>query len=396
MKYISRTVWILSIVSLLTDTASEMLYPIMPVYLKTIGFSVVLIGILEGVAEATAGLSKGYFGKLSDTSGKRVPFIQLGYALSAISKPMMAIFIYPLWIFFARTIDRFGKGIRTGARDALLSDEATPQTKGKVFGFHRSMDTVGAVIGPSLALVYLYFYPQDYKTLFFIAFIPGVFAVFASFYLKDKKSSGYKTKMTTPFFSFLNYWTESPQAYRKLVIGLLVFTLFNSSDVFLLLKAKQAGLDDTLVIGVYIFYNLVYAMFAFPVGIFADKVGLKKIFIIGLALFTTVYFGMSVNTNLYFFFGLFFLYGIYAAATEGISKAWISNITDKKDTATAIGTFSGLQSICTMLASSLTGLIWYKYNAATAFVITAIVSLLVIFYFLAIPKPAATHDGRHL
>jgi hypothetical protein len=152
LKYITRTVWILSIVSLLTDTASEMLYPIMPLYLKTIGFSIVLIGILEGVAEATAGLSKGYFGKLSDISGKRVPFVQIGYAFSAISKPMMAVFIYPLWIFFARTIDRFGKGIRTGARDAILSDEATPQTKGKVFGFHRSMDTFGAVLGPALAL----------------------------------------------------------------------------------------------------------------------------------------------------------------------------------------------------------------------------------------------------
>ena len=148
-------------VSLLTDAASEMLYPIMPIYLKSIGFSIVLIGILEGVAEATAGLSKGYFGKLSDISGRRVPFVQLGYTLSTISKPMMAMFTYPLWIFFARTIDRFGKGIRTGARDALLSDEATPETKGKVFGFHRSMDTIGAVIGPLFALLFLYFYPQD-------------------------------------------------------------------------------------------------------------------------------------------------------------------------------------------------------------------------------------------
>ena len=145
MKHISRSVWILSLISLFTDTASEMLYPIMPIYLKSIGFTVILIGILEGFAEATAGLSKGYFGKRSDTLGKRVPFVQLGYAFSAISKPMMAIFIFPLWIFFARTIDRLGKGIRTGARDALLSDEATPQTKAKVFGFHRSMDTLGAV-----------------------------------------------------------------------------------------------------------------------------------------------------------------------------------------------------------------------------------------------------------
>lgn len=387
MKSITRTVWILSLVSLLTDTASEMLYPIMPIYLKTIGFSIVLIGILEGVAEATAGLSKGYFGKLSDTSSRRVPFVQIGYAFSAISKPMMAIFTFPLWIFFSRTIDRLGKGIRTGARDAILSDEATPETKGKIFGFHRSMDTLGAAIGPSLALLYLYFYPEDYKTLFFIAFIPGLLAVLSSFYLKEKKVNASKIKVKTPFFLFLNYWKESPPQYRKVVIGLLIFTLFNSSDVFLLLQAKQSGLDDTSVIGVYIFYNLIYALFAFPIGILADKVGLKTIFIAGLAVFALVYFGMSVNTNLYFFFGLFFLYAIYASATEGVSKAWISNISEKKNIATAIGTFTGLQSICTMLASSLTGLIWFKYGATTAFIMTGTATIFVIIYFLTVPKP---------
>jgi len=387
VKYISRTVWILSLVSLFTDTASEMLYPIMPIYLKSIGFSIVLIGVLEGFAEATAGLSKGYFGKLSDVTGRRVPFVQTGYALSAISKPMMAIFIFPLWIFFARTIDRFGKGIRTGARDAILSDEATPQTKGKIFGFHRSMDTLGAVIGPAFALLYLYFNPEDYQMLFFIAFIPGLIAVLASAYLKDKNKKEQKPGIRTPFFSFLKYWNVSPKEYRRLVIGLLAFTLFNSSDVFLLLQAKQSGLNDTTVIGVYIFYNLIYALFAFPLGILADKVGLKKIFIAGLALFALVYFGMSVNKNLYFFFGLFFLYGIYAAATEGISKAWISNISDRKDTATAIGTFTGLQSICAMIASSLTGLIWFWMGAKTAFMITAAVTLFVLVYFLTIPKP---------
>lgn len=390
MKYITRTVWVLSLISLFTDTASEMLYPIMPIYLKTIGFSIVLIGILEGLAEAIAGLSKGYFGKLSDTSGKRVPFVQFGYALSAISKPMMALFIYPLWIFFARTIDRFGKGIRTGARDAMLSDEATPQTKGKVFGFHRSMDTLGAVLGPSLALLYLYFNPNEYKTLFFIAFLPGILAVFASFLLKKKEKN--KTtnnhKTTVSFFSFLYYWKESPSAYKKLVAGLLVFTLFNSSDVFLLLKAKEAGLNDSSVIGVYIFYNLIYALFGFPIGILADKFGLKKIFVIGLVLFSVVYFGMALNTSIYVFFFLFFLYGIYAAATEGISKAWISNIADKKDTATAIGNFTAFQSICTMLASSMTGLIWYQFGATIAFTLTAIITLFVAIYFMTnIPKP---------
>ena len=382
MKNITRTVWILSFVSLFTDMASEMLYPIMPIYLKTIGFSIVLIGILEGVAEAVAGLSKGYFGKLSDNSGKRVPFVQIGYAFSAISKPMMALFIFPLWIFFARTIDRIGKGIRTGARDAILSDEATPETKGKVFGFHRSMDTLGAVLGPSLALLYLYYYPEDYKTLFYIAFFPGLFAILASFLLKDKNEIKLKEKKTASFLVSFNYWKESPEQYRKVVIGLLAFALFNSSDVFLLLKAKQSGLSDTLVIGLYIFYNLIYALCAFPIGILADKIGLKKMFISGLSLFIIVYLGMGLSTNSYVLVGLFLLYGIYAAATEGIAKAWISNITDKKDTATAIGTYSGFQSICTMLASSLAGLIWYRFGASETFMVTGIATILIVFYFL--------------
>ena len=382
MKYITRTVWILSLISLFTDTASEMLYPIMPIYLKSIGFSIVLIGILEGVAEAVTGLSKGYFGKLSDQSARRVPFVQIGYAFSAISKPMMAVFVFPLWIFFARTVDRFGKGIRTGARDAILSDEASPETKGKVFGFHRSMDTFGAVLGPLLALIYLYFYPEDYITLFYLAFIPGILAVISSSYLKEKKAKLPKEQKSVSFFSFLNYWKESPVAYRKVVVGLLAFTLFNSSDVFLLLKAKQAGLDDTQVIGVYIFYNLIYALSAFPTGIIADKIGLKKMFIIGLGLFVIVYFGMGFSTNLYVIIGLFFLYGMYASATEGISKAWISNITLEKDTATAIGTYSGFQSIFTMLASSIAGFLWYKFGASTTFFVTSIATSLVILYFV--------------
>ena len=394
MKYLTRTIWILSFISLLTDVASEMLYPIMPIYLKSIGFSVLLIGILEGIAEATAGLSKGYFGKLSDHSRKRAPFVQLGYTLSALSKPMMAVFVYPVWIFLSRTIDRLGKGIRTGARDALLSDEATPTTKGRVFGFHRSMDTLGAVAGPALALLYLFFHPGQYRALFLVAFVPGLLAIGLSFYLKDRKTEPTEKKVPDVFFSFLRYWRDSPIIYRKVVAGLLVFTLCNSSDVFLLLRVNQAGLNDTATIGVYIFYNLVYALAAFPLGILADRVGLKKIFVAGLLLFALVYAGMSITGSLYWYSLLFFLYGFYAAATEGISKAWISNITDKADTATAIGTYTGFQSICTMLASMVTGWIWFRLGPGTAFLITAIVAAIVFLYFLlAIPEPL-TDDVR--
>ncbi len=379
-KKISRVVWIVSVVSLFTDVASEMLYPIMPIYLKSIGFSIIVIGLLEGVAEATAGLSKGYFGKLSDVSAKRLPFVQIGYILSAIAKPMTAIFTYPAWIFFVRTTDRFAKGIRTGARDAILSDEATAETKGAVFGFHRAMDTIGAAIGPSLALIYLYFYPGNYITLFYIAFIPGVLAIITTLLLKEKKTALAPTHEKVSFFSFLNYWKQSPAAYRQLLIGLLLFTVFNSSDVFLLLKAKDAGLNDTQVIGIYIFYNLIYALFAFPVGSLADKIGLKRMFSIGLALFAIVYFGFSFNSNLYIFLGLFFIYGVYASATEGVSKAWICNIIEKKDTATAIGTFSAFQSIGTMVASSLAGVIWFYLGAKMLFIMSGIMALVVIVY----------------
>ncbi|MBC7888193.1 MAG: MFS transporter [Ferruginibacter sp.] len=406
-KIITKTIWILSVVSLFTDTASEMLYPVMPVFLKHIGFSIILIGILEGVAEAVAGLSKSYFGKLSDISGKRLPFVQFGYALSAISKPMMAVFIFPAWIFLSRTIDRMGKGIRTGARDAMLSDESTIATKARVFGFHRSMDTLGAVIGPCIALLYLYFNPYDYTTLFLIAFIPGLLAVISTFLIREKKGQKKTTNERTdeqgvipiatgpinPFSAFWGYWKASPAAYKKLVSGLLAFALVNSSDIFLLLKLKESGLSDTSIIGVYIFYNLVYALVAYPIGIIADKFGLKRILIFGLILFSVVYTGFAFNNDYTIYYLLFVLYAIYAAATESISKAWITNIVDKRDTATAIGTYSGLQSIAALIASSLTGLLWYNFGAMVSFLIIAGVTLGVVFYLSGM-SPATNREVK--
>ncbi|MCW5925058.1 MAG: MFS transporter [Saprospiraceae bacterium] len=378
---ITRNIWMLSLVSLFTDMASEMLYPVMPVYLKSIGFSIVLIGVLEGVAEATAGLSKGYFGKLSDTTGRRLPFVQLGYALSAISKPMLAAFVYPLWVFFARTLDRLGKGIRTGARDALLSDEATPATKGRVFGLHRSMDTLGAVVGPLLALLFLHFYPGQYALLFLLAFVPGLLAVALTMLIREQPKARREGAAAKPgFWDFARYWKNSSTQYRRLTGGLLVFALFNSSDVFLLLKIKEAGWSDATVLGVYIFYNIVYALAAYPLGVVADRLGMKRVFVGGLLLFATVYAGMAFASAQPVFLALFFLYGIYAAATEGVAKAWLTNICERKDTATAIGAYTAFQSICALLASSMIGVIWYAVGPAAAFLVSAVAAALVAVY----------------
>ncbi|MFZ9386981.1 MAG: MFS transporter [Chitinophagaceae bacterium] len=398
MRIISRTVVILSLVSLFADIASEMLYPVIPVYLKEIGFSILLIGILEGLVSFMAGISKGYFGKQSDVRGVRIPFVKFGYLLGAVSKPLMAVFTYPLWIFFVRSLDRLGKGVRTAARDALLSGEATPETKARVFGFHRGMDTVGAAIGPLLALVYLYFNPGSYKTLFYIAFIPGLLSVWLVFLLREKRQP-VSTLGRGNFFSFFKYWKIAGPEYRKIVPGLLLFALFNSSDVFLLLITRETiGEDtvqfggvvfngDTITIAAYVFYNLVYAIFSYPLGALADRFRHRTVFLMGLLLFAGVYAGFALGPTVVMIFVLFALYGIYAAATEGVVKAWITNIAHDKNTATAIGFYSSCESICTLLASIIAGGLWTYFGMTSTFSVTAIMAGIVIFYFLLrLPK----------
>jgi MFS family permease len=382
---LTRTVLLVSFVSFFTDIASEMLYPVMPVYLQSIGFSVLLIGVLEGLAEATAGLSKGYFGNYSDKLGSRVPFVRWGYTLSAISKPLMALFTFPMWVFFVRTLDRLGKGVRTGARDAVLSDEASKENKGTVFGFHRAMDTAGAALGPFAALVFLYFYPGQYKWLFVIAVLPGIIAISLTFLLHDKKGN-VSFKRSPDFLAFLSYWKTATKQYKLLVIGLLIFTLFNSSDAFLLLSIKSKGFSDAYMIGIYIFYNLVYALLSLPIGMLADRFGLARTLILGFVVFALVYSLMGFALLTWHFVFLFGLYALYAASTEGISKALISNIAEKEKTATAIGFYTSFASLITLLASSLAGLLWFTFGMKTMFIISGVGVFCVALYLSVVQK----------
>ena len=402
MRIITRTVLILSFVSLFADIASEMLYPIIPVYLKEIGFSIMWIGILEGFVNFTAGVSKGYFGKLSDEKGVRLPFVKLGYFLSALSKPLIGFFVAPIWIFFVRTLDRLGKGVRVAAKDALLSAETTKANKAKVFGFNRALDTTGATIGPVIALAFLLFYPGEYKTLFYLAFIPGIISVLLVFLVKEKRQPP-STMEKGSFFSFFKYWGIATREYKHLVTGLLLFALFNSSDVFLLLKTKETiGTDtikilgntftsDTITIAAYIFYNLVWALGSYPLGILADKIGFKKIFLSGLILFATAYAGFAFNPSIAAIFILFGVYGLFSAATDGVSKAWITNIAHEKNTATAIGFYTSCESICTLGASTIAGLVWEHLGSFYTFISTAAIAFLVfVFLSLKLKKKYST------
>jgi MFS family permease len=316
-----------------------------------------------------------------------MPFVRLGYALTALSKPIIGVFRDPFLILLARSADRFGKGIRTGARDAILSTETTNSHKGQVFGFHRSMNTTGAVIGLLLALGYLYYHPGNYQNLFLISAIPAIISVALTFFVSDSQIHLSKAQPEISAFTFLNYWSKSSLEYKKVVIGLLAFTLFNASDFFLLLKMKYDGLDDISVISIYIFYNLVYAVTALPLGIVADRIGLKAMLIIGLSAYAVLYFGMALMSGGTPFFFFFFAYGVYSAATEGISKAWISNVCEHQDLGTALGTFLGFQSISLMTASILAGILWSLIGPSKTFLIVGSITTLLIFYFLTLKNP---------
>jgi MFS family permease len=372
---IPRQVLILGMVSLFTDIASEMLYPVTPIFLTAIlGSSMAVVGIIEGIAEFIAGLLKGYFGNLSDKVGKRSVFVVIGYGLSAISKPLPGIFQNIPTVLFSRVADRTGKGIRTAPRDALLGSYSNGNS-GAVFGFHRGMDTLGAAIGPIAALVLLYYFPDNFQLIFLLAFVPSAIAVLLTMLIKDKPvNTNLKSKQ-----NYFEFWKSSPKTYKKILILIVIFSLVNSSDVFLILKSRDVSDSSTLAIFGYIFYNLIYAAASYPLGGLSDKLGKKKIFSLGLIIFSLVYFGFAFIPDIKIIWLLFTLYGIYAAATEGISKAWISDLIADEQRGSAIGLLTMLSGFSVMLGSFLTGILWDNFGSAVPFLLSAVVSLFIAF-----------------
>ncbi len=370
---ISKQVFILGMVSLFTDIASEMLYPVTPIFLTTVlGSSMALVGVIEGIAEVTAGLLKGYFGNLSDKVGKRSIFVMIGYGISALSKPLPGIFQNIPVVLTSRVSDRIGKGIRTAPRDALLASYSDGNS-GAVFGFHRGMDTLGAAIGPVVALILLNYYPNNFQLIFLIAFIPSVIALSFTFLVKDKQvTSKIKSRK-----NYLEFWKSAPEQYKKVLVLISIFSLVNSSDVFLILKSQNITKSSSLAIFGYVFYNVIYAAASYPLGGLSDKLGKQKIFTFGLIIFSVVYFGFAFVDNINFIWILFALYGIYAAATEGVSKAWISDLIPDEQRGSAIGLLTMLTSFSVMIGSFLTGILWDHFGSSVPFLISAITSLVI-------------------
>ena len=383
LKKIPKQVVILGLISLFTDMASEMLYPVTPIFLASVlGASMISVGVIEGLAEITAGFLKGYFGFLSDKIGKRSIFIAGGYSISALSKPLPGIFPEIFVVLISRVADRIGKGMRTAPRDALLAGYSNSNNTGAIFGFHRGMDTLGAVLGPLIALLLLRIYNYNFNLIFIIAFVPSIIAVAFTLFVKDKKVEINESKK----IQYISFWKESPQIYKTLVILITIFSLVNSSDVFLILKSKNISHSDTIAILGYVFYNLIYAGSSYPAGMISDKIGKKKIYILGLVIFSAVYLGFAASDSFILTWILFAFYGIYAATTEGILKAWVSDLVAYEKVASAVGLITMMSSIAMFLGSILTGYLWDIFGSSVPFYLSSAVSLIVALSLIKIHK----------
>ena len=367
------SVYLLGLVSFFNDTASEMLYPIMPLFITQIlKAPVFVVGIIDGVAEGTSAFFKGYFGILSDKLRKRKIFVVGGYGTSALSKIIIALSKTWPMVFLGRFVDRLGKGVRTGARDALLLETTNGKNKGLIFGIHRTMDSAGAVIGPLIALLLLNHFSGNIRMILYIATIPSFIGLLFFFFIKEAKKIQVKGNSDKPVFSLKSL---SPK-FKTFLFVLALFSLGNSSDSFLILRSKQLGLSVAMVIIVYVVYNIFYTLFSTPAGILADKLGAKKVFPLGLIMYALVYTGFAFNKNPAFIWVLFMIYGGYIAFTDGVSKALIGNLISKNEAGTAYGVSQTIISLFTLLASVIGGILWSAFGSEITFIFGAVCAVL--------------------
>lgn len=367
-------------ISFFTDIASEMLYPIVPIFLTTVlGAPVATLGIIEGVAEAIVSIMKGISGWHCDRIGRRVPYIRWGYGLAAVSKPLMAVaFSWP-FVFLARSMDRFGKGLRTTARDAFIADSVEASRGGRAYGFHRMMDTAGALVGVLLTMGLLALLPEHYRTIFFIATIPGIAAVWLTFGLKEEKRQLQQDARTAE--TCIAQQKESPPKLSKeywITLGLLtIFAFANSSDTFLILRARNLGLSDIQTILAYALFNAVYAVSSYPLGIISDRFGRWRMVIAGWLVYSIVYFGLAFSTTSAIWF-LFPLYGLFMGLTEGIGKALIRDKIDEAHRGTAMGIFHMSIGFSSLAGSILAGLLWDGFSPKAPFLLGGSIALFAV------------------
>ena len=364
---------LLGITSLLTDISSEMVYPILPVFLVTaLGASPAILGLIEGIAESLASLLKVFSGYFSDKIKLRKPFTIFGYAASGVGKFLLYIATSWNYVLFARIVDRFGKGVRTAPRDALIADSSPEGRRGASFGLHRAMDTTGAAIGVLCAYFLVTHYKGGFKNVFFISIIPALLGVLILFLIKEKK-----TVLPVNSAKKLEFkWGALDKRLKLFLIFTFIFTLGNSSNQFLLLRAQNLGNPLPTVILLYLFYNLSYAVVLYPASRLSDRIGRKKLLVLGYLFYALVYFGFAVNKSPHNFWFLFCVYGLYIGFTEGVEKALVADMAPSGLRATAIGLHATLIGIGLLPASIFAGLLWKFIGPQAAFYFGSLMGLI--------------------
>lgn len=361
---LSRNVFFAGIVSFFMDVSSEMIYPLVPLFLaQVLGVNKSLIGMIEGVAESTASVLKVFSGWFSDRLGRRKVLMAVGYGISTLSRPVMATAAAWQQVLSARVIDRLGKGIRTAPRDAVIAESSGKAHLARAFSFHRSMDTMGAVVGPALALLLLGFFRNDYRSLFWLSVVPAIFAVLVILLFIDEKRKSPSGRSERPRLS----WRLFDWRIKFFMVIAALFALGNSSDVFLILRAGQTGISTGAIPAIYLMFNLVYSLSAIPAGMAADRFGRKGMILLGFVLFAAVYFGFGRAGSKAAVWALFCAYGIFMGLTEGVQKAFLASIIPTDFRATAFGVYATVTGLALFPASLIGGWLWDHFSPSATF-----------------------------
>lgn len=377
-------VYLLGLVSFLMDVASEMVYPLLPLFLASLGAGAGTIGLVEGVAEATASLFKVVGGRISDAMGRRKPLLLLGYGLPALLRPILALASSPGHVLLYRFLDRLGKGLRTAPRDALLAESVDKSALGRAYGLHRGLDTLGATVGPFLAFLLL---PHvGVRGVFWLSAIPALLAVITLLWVREARAVKEATDPPSPLR--LGYLQTLPATYRRFLLVSGIFALALSSNAFLLLRLKDLGLPQDQVTLAYAGYNLLYALLSYPLGGLADRVGLRRVVALGFGLYALVYLGFAWAQTAFWGVALLLLYALYSAAFEGASRAYLATLVPEEAKATAIGLYHTVVGVLLLPASLLFGLLWQGLGPSLAFGVGAGLALLALALFLLDGKKA--------
>ncbi|MBI4919325.1 MFS transporter [archaeon] len=378
-KGIAKNVVLLGFVSLFTDLSSQMVFPLIPLFLTgVLNASASIVGIVEGAAETTASLLKVFSGYWSDKIERRKPFVLAGYSLSTITKPLFALAtIWPL-VLFIRVIERIGKGIRDAPRDAIVAESCDETIRGKAYGFHRAMDGLGSMLGAILAVIL--FPVLGYKNIFLFAFIPGIFAVLIILFVQEKSdhvkvNSAPKLNLKTLPFNL-----------KFFIFVSSIFALGHFGYAFLLLRAKNMGLSDNVSILLYVLFYTIYTVCSIPSGMLSDKIGRKPVIMLGYLLFAITSLGLAFTSTINSLVIFFIVYGIFYAMIDGVQRAFVADLAPKNLKATALGVFHTFTGIVALPGGYIAGLLWDKISPETTFIYGSSLAIISLSLFLFVKK----------